>query len=226
MRLILAGIAALALTGSLSAQTIAWNFTDLNGTFDTGTPVNWTVSGITIGNSFGNVTTPINGQSVSSGYTTASGTGNIGNANNTAGFSLSSPYYEFTITPDSGFALSLNDLDFGARSTGTGAQAYSIRWSFDSFGTEIAGGSIANNSTWSFKDNSFASLTAPVDTPVTVRIYAYGGTGSPSSGTINNRLDDIALNVTATSAIPEPAGAALMGLSGMGVVFMRRRKVA
>jgi PEP-CTERM motif len=212
------------LAGSVSeAAVIGWNFTDDDAVFDTGTPVNFTISPFSIGNTFGTVADPVNPTSASTGYTGASGTGNIGNAVNIGALNAAtSAFYSVTITPTSGFSIQLSDLDFGTRSTATGPQGFALRSSADGFVTDILTGTIANNSTWSLKDNTFGTFTGPLGVAVEFRLYAFGGTGSPTSGTINSRLDDISFSV---DAVPEPS-AVLALLGGAGVISLLRRRTS
>jgi hypothetical protein len=208
------------------AGVITFNFTDLDANADTGTPVsNLAVGPITIGNSLGTVSAPVNTTSASSGYTGASGTGNIGNAVRIGALDTStSSFYSIVFTPDSGFAVSLSDFDFGTRSTATGPQAYVVRTSIDGFAADVTTGTIANNSSWAFKDNSLTTATGAIGTPVEVRLYTYNGAGSAQSGTQNNRLDDISIAVSATSEAPTPEpGSAAILLAGGVMTALRRR---
>lgn len=219
-------LAALLAASSAVAQTVTlgWNFSDDNAIVDTGTPINFSLTALSIGNTFGTVTDSVTSVSVSSGYTGASGTFNIGNAVALGAFNAAtSAYYELTFTPSAGFAIQLVDFDFGTRSTATGPQVYTLATSADAFGSAVTTGAIANNSVWSFKDNTFVSVTGSVDTALTVRLYTSGGAGSPASGTINSRLDDLSIQVAAV-AIPEPSTyAALLGAATLGLVVWRRR---
>jgi hypothetical protein len=184
------------------------------------------VTTMTIGNTFGTITATNPGTaSPSSGYAGASGQFNFGNACNVGAFTNgASPFYQVTLTPDSGFAVSLTGLTFGTRSTSTGPQAYTLRSSSDNYGTEIVGGTIANDSTWSLKNHTFTSPTFAVNEVVTLRVYTFGGTGLPNSGTINNRIDDFTLTVQGVNPVPEPA--TVLGLAAVGLIsarFARRR---
>lgn len=186
------------------AQTVVgWNFTAGTGASSSGTPANVTVGSFSIGNSFGTVSAPFSTTSASSGYTGASGTGNIGNAVAVTGNSTynsgTSPYYAVTFTPTAGYSLQFTKFDFGTRSTGTGPQAYALYSSVDNYASPVFTGTIANNSTWTLKTSSAFTLNGTSGTAVTLRLYVYGGAGSPSSGTINSRLDDIAITVNALS---------------------------
>jgi 2',3'-cyclic-nucleotide 2'-phosphodiesterase (5'-nucleotidase family) len=182
------------------SATIGWNFTDLNAAFDTGTPDNFSVGGMSIANSFGTVATPIAATSVSGSYTGASGGGNIGNAVNNATFSTAtSPYTTVTFTPAAGYSLQISHCDFGMRSTATGATLYALYSSVDNYTTPVMTGSNAANSTWTLKTNAAFTLNGATDTPITLRLYTYGGASNAGSGTINTRLDDIAITVAAVA---------------------------
>jgi len=212
------------------AAVVGYNFTDADAAADTGVPVaNLTVGAITLGNSLGTVTTPVNSTSASSGYTGASGTGNVGNAVKTGALdTTTSSFYSIVFTPDAGFAVSLTDFDFGMRSTATGPQAYSLRTSIDNFATDVMTGTIANNSTWVFKDNTVTPTVGVLGTPVEVRLYTYNGTGAAANGTENNRVDDISIAVSATpdGSVPEPGSAAVLLAGGLMTALRRRRRSA
>jgi len=211
-------ISALAAVSS-QAATLIWNFTDDNATFDVGTPVDFTISPLSVGNSLGTVADPVNSTSSSSGYTGSTGTGNIGNAYSTGSLSTARGYIEFTVTPSAGFTFSLSDMDFGARSTSTGPQGYALRSSADSYATDIFSVTVANNSVWTLKDNTFTAFESAVaGEAVTFRLFGYNGTGSPGNNTINGRIDDISLTIT---AVPEPSAAFL---GGLGVLCLLRRR--
>jgi hypothetical protein len=108
---------------------------------------------------------------------------------------------EFTITPALGYKMALSQISFAARSTGTGAATWSLRSNKDDYATDIATNTIATNSTWAL--TSASGLTFENEETTTFRIYLYGGSGSPATGTINTRLDDIRLSIKAETL---PAG--------------------
>jgi hypothetical protein len=160
-----------------------------------------TVSAISQGNNNG-TTTLITNSSASSGYTGASGTYNAGAAARTGVLNTAasgSAYFEFTVTPAAGNAFILTGISFGARSTSTGPQAYTLRSSLDGYATSIATGTIANTSAWALKSNNSLAVSSAAGAAITFRLYGYNGTGSASAGTANWRVDDITLTGSANA---------------------------
>lgn len=213
--------------GALSAQTLIYDFTGAATGAPTGSISNITFSNATSNNNLGTVATPVNGTSASSGYAGSSGTNNIGAAARAGVLDITtgtgSAYIEFTMTPSASFALTLQSISFGERSTGTGPQLVTIRTSLDGFATDLASAAVANTSTWTLQSPTFAPISGGLDQPITIRLYGSNGVGSPTSGTINFRLDDISVGAT-SGAIPEPSTVAL-GLAGLaGLVALRRRR--
>ena len=152
------------------------------------------ISPITSGNNNG-ITTLITNASASSGYTGFSGTFNAGVAARIGALSTitsGSAYFQFTITPNVGNAITITGINFGSRSTTTGPKSYSIRSSIDNYATNIATGTLTNTSTWALKLNN-VNISAGLGAPITFRIYGYNGTGSNIANTANWRIDDIAV---------------------------------
>ena len=122
-----------------------------------------------------------------------SGLYNVGITAYNVGFNpMSSAYYQFTITPDAGYQVTLSDLSFGSRSTSSGPTELAIRTSADGFVNNIATLSPSANSAWVLQTPSFTPITS--STPLTVRIYGYvpGGSGSVgTTGAANWRIDDV-----------------------------------
>jgi autotransporter-associated beta strand protein len=184
------------------AGDLYWNMTT-SGTVTSVTGVaNLTVGALGIGNT---TTTPSNAYSTttaSSVYTfQLNGTTATASGGNNAGISAiagalstaSSAYYQVTLSAATGYTFSLSSIGFGARSTSTGPQNYTLRSSVDSYaGDLITPGTIANTSTWAYRGP--ASVTSS-GTSVTYRLYGYGGTGSQTF-----RIDDLVLGVTTSAA--------------------------
>lgn len=214
---------------SANGAVVTWNF----GTAapSAGLPVTGlTVGDVTRGNNNG-TTTLLTTSSVSSGYAGASGTSNAGAAARVGALSTASngsAYFEFTLTADFGYTFSLTDISFGTRSTSTGPQAYAWRSDADSYATDLASGSIANNSTWSLKSNTGLVSQSSNGGSITYRLFGYAGTGNPATGTANWRIDDLSLTVVATPVpVPEPETyAAVAGAGLVGFAFWRRARRA
>jgi hypothetical protein len=152
------------------------------------------ISPITSGNNNG-TTTLITNTSASSTYTGASGTYNAGAAARVGALSTTtsgSAYFQFTITPNVGNAITVTGINFGSRSTTTGPKSYSIKSSIDNYATNIATGTLTNTSAWALKLNN-VNISAGLGAPITFRIYGYNGTGSNIANTANWRIDDIAV---------------------------------
>lgn len=196
------------LTVSTSSD-LYWNFSAGNGVPASGVPSGATVSALTSNNNLGTVSAPFTNASVSSGYTGASGTFNAGAAARVGALNTAadgSAYFEFTITPGLGQQVVVSAFSFGSRSTGTGPQAYAVYSSTNNYATALASGTLLANSSWALQNAAIGTVTGATNTPVTFRIYGYNGAGSPSSGTINWRIDDLKVaTAIVTAAATAPA---------------------
>jgi len=154
------------------------------------------VGALAQGNNLG-TTTFITNTSASSGYTGATGTYNAGVTARTGVLNTAasgSAYFEFTLVPSSGNAISLSGISFASRGTSTGPLAYTVRSSLDGYTNDLAVGTLLNTSVWSVYNTTSMSLNASVGIAVTVRIYGYNGTGTASSNVANWRIDDLIIN--------------------------------
>jgi hypothetical protein len=181
----------------MSAQAqVRWNFTDGDAVADQ------TIANLantpTITRVNGGASTLVDSTSPSN-YAGASGTNNI-QAGAVAGAlnPASSTYFEFTLSPNAGFAINATGLQLGSRATSTGPTTITLRSSIDGFVADLAIVSQAADSTWRLLTLPGFNITGDTGVPVTFRIYGSGGT-SASAG--NWRVDDITLTAT---AIPEP----------------------
>ena len=195
-----------------AVDVVMWNFSDLNGTFDSSPPTGFAVSALTAVNS----SIAFNATSPSSGYTGATGGGNAAVSAVLGGFNVStSTYYTFTLTPNAGFSIDTTAFSFGSRSTASGPVLLTLRSSVDGFSTDVASAVAANDSSWSLF--SFViNVSGHTDTAVEFRLYGSGGSATAS----NWRIDD--LSVTAT-AIPEPATYMLFGVGLLACAQRFRR---
>ncbi len=200
--------AALAVTAAAPA-TIFWDFATADPTG--GIPVGVTGGTVSQGNNNG-TTALLTTTSASSGYTGATGTNNAGAAarigalNRAAG---GSAYFEFTFTPPAGRQFVVTGLSFGARSTGTGPQAFSVFTSVDNYAAPVAtsaGLAPLNDSAWRLLAPAFAGATGAPGAAVTFRIYGHGGAGAASANTANWRIDDLKLTAGLLAVAPVPPG--------------------
>ncbi len=197
---LMALIALFAFNDAKSQTTYTWNFTTASAT--SGSNSNLTVDTFKQVNNSG-TTVPRTNASVSSGYSGASGTFNIGAAIKGGGFSASTTtYFELTITPASGYNAQITGLTFGRRCTSTGAQRYTVKTSKDNYVDSLASDTISANSGWALESPAVKSVTSATGTALTLRIYLYNGTGATS--TANTRLDDISLTVNVSLAEAAP----------------------
>lgn len=186
---------------AISRAQIIWDFS--TATPLSGTPAGVTVSAVSQGNNNG--TTPLlTTTSASSGYTGASGGNNAGAAANIGAFRPdTTTYFEWTLTPATGISITVSQINFGSRSTGTGPQAYDIRTNLDNFATAAATGPLTNNSTYALITNAL-SISGAAGQAITFRIYAYNGTGNASKNTANWRIDDLSVTAATSGSIPVP----------------------
>ncbi len=184
---------------SLRGQAqVTWNMgtgATANASPSSGLPVaNLSVSTVTTGNN--SVSSLLQSVSVSSGYTGASGSYNAAAIARTGAFSLTnSAYFELTLTPASGYQVTVSSISFGARSTKTGPARFSVRSNKDLYAGNLAGGGLVANNIWVRKALTNLGLTSATGTPLTIRIYGYDGIGNnPSSA--NWRIDDLSLGLS------------------------------
>jgi hypothetical protein len=186
--------------------TATWNFNTVNPTTVPSQGV--TISAISRGNNNGTSNLFIDNSSVSNNYSTATGSFNGGIAARNGALVLNleqaagvgSAFFEFAITPTSG-SFTLNGLSFGNRSTSSGPVLFTLRSSIDNYATDIQAGNMSNNGVWSLKELTGLSSTSAQ--AVTYRIYGYNGSSS-SANTTNWRIDDLTLNISATTSTEVP----------------------
>jgi hypothetical protein len=210
---------------SSAAIVAEWNTSGFSGT-ETTIPSSKVVTGITV--------TPIG---IGTELTTSTGGGGLNTTSwSTALNGNSGNYYGFSITVGDDYELALTTWEFTARSSNTGPGNFAIRYSGNSYASNIATFSTSGssygivslnlssvgilvNGTYEFRvglvDSTQSDGVGTVDAAGTHRIMNYGSTSStPSSDPIN-------LNGT-VSAVPEPTSA-LLGSLGLLALLRRRR---
>ena len=230
MTLMAAGVCAAVVAQAANAGMVYWNMETASSTSNNIS--NLTVGSLTQGNNFGtttmlSTTSPssvytFNLNGVTTNYSAANNAGAAARTGVLATGTSGSAYFEFTLTAGAGYTGSLTAIGFGTRSTSTGPVSFTLRSSADSYGSDLATASGSTTSTWSYKTATLTNAASlGQSTAVTFRLFGYGGTGTPTSGTANWRIDDMTLTGS-TAAIPAPGCVALVGLAGM--VASRRRR--
>lgn len=182
---------------SATSGVVTWNFATAAPSSTTSTGI--TISNLSQGNNNG-PTTLITSTSPSN-YVGASGTFNAGAAVFVAPLNTaSSTYFEFTVTPQASFDVSLTGLSFGSRSTNTGPQAYTLLSSVDGFTNPVATGTFVNNSVWVLH-NPTLLINPTSNAPIVFRLYGHSGAGVPGLGSANWRIDDLNLTLTVTPGL-------------------------
>lgn len=204
-----------------AVTTITWNFTT-NGAPSSALPAGVTGGTVTQGNNNGTTSFP-DGVTASSGYTGASGSGNLGLAARVGALNTGtngSAFATFTLTPEAGRRIVVSAISFAARRSNTGPQAWALYSSADNYATALATGAIPTASTWVLFTPTFSAVNSALGTPVTFRIYGYNGSGSAQVNTANFRLDDLAVSLavqTAPSVTTPPATQTVV--AGTSVTF-------
>lgn len=143
-------------------------------------------------------------------------------------------YFEFSVAPTAGFAVSLHAIEFSAGRTGTGPRQFVVRSDADLFATNLAATasgplSVVGGDTFQFPDNAATNLLAgqsvalsglgftQLATARTFRLYAFNAEGAGQF-----RLDDVSIHGT-VNALPDSLNVAA-GLAGlMALAHLRRR---
>ncbi len=132
-------------------------------------------------------------------------------------------YFSFSITPESGYALSLTSLILDEQRSGTGIRNWSVRSSLDSFSSDLATFSVPDNT--SLRSDQTTTLGgAFTDLPSSIEFRIYGYNAEGSAGTW--RLDNVRVNGSLTSAavsVPESLPTGFSSLAVCGFVFFSRK---
>jgi Family of unknown function (DUF5689)/Secretion system C-terminal sorting domain/Endonuclease/Exonuclease/phosphatase family len=179
-QLLCAGVLLFSLNFSFAQINLAtWTFENVATV--TTKAANITASDVTL--STGTITYPnsVSGQAISGSSWSTSST--------------LTKYFQFTITPDASFSISLSDITFDSQVSATGPTAWALRSSVDGYAANLATG--ANPTALASQTANLGTAIQNKTTAVTFRLYGYSAS---STGTF--RIDDLKINGTATTTSP------------------------
>jgi hypothetical protein len=104
-----------------------------------------------------------------------------------------STYFEFEVTPSTGYIFSLDKISLFSRSTSTGPGTITIHTSADNFATALATQTLTPSSVATYLPFTFTlpAVNNAGDSTLKIRIYGSNANGNPAANTVNWRLDDI-----------------------------------
>jgi hypothetical protein len=108
----------------------------------------------------------------------------------------STKYFEFTLTPNSGFQINFENFVYTGQASGTGPTTALFRSSIDNFSTNIGSPTIAG-ATISIATMQFQNISSAI----TFRIYGFGASGAGGTFSIN----DFTFSGTVTPLCTPPA---------------------
>jgi endonuclease YncB( thermonuclease family) len=202
------------------AGTDAGNYTL---TQPTGLTANITQPAILMWNTFGNLGTEstepssYNNPNVAAasmsinGITLPTNPNRLGGSNWALATRDTNKYYEFTVTPNSGYQFTPSSFNFIWDRSGTGPNTLSIRSSIDNYASDIVvitgvAGNLSN-----FNSINVSSL-ANIQSTTTFRVYAYGATGTAGTGGFDSsaNINNVIL-FGSTSLITGPTASVING---------------
>lgn len=164
-------------------QIAAWDLTSATATATT-TDSNLTASAISVVPS-----TKVN-------YQTSPGDIYCGTWPTSATFSATGKYWQFSITPNPDFEVTISSLTFKSGCTSTGPQKLQMQYSLDSFASAgtVALGESPNTNTSSLTQFTLTVLPPTTSSTITFRIWGYG-----ALSTGNFRLNNVVINGSVVS---------------------------
>jgi hypothetical protein len=167
------------------------------------------------------------------GVTASAATGSISSSAWSTGALDLTDYYQFTLTPDPGATLNVDQIIFSERRSATGIRDIVVRSSLDSFTADLFNVNVPDETLTRQQTVNLGVAFDSLTSDVTFRIYGFtaeaaGGTwrlGVAGGADNPNSLPSTLVVNGSVSAVPEPASWVLIGLSVAGVgVYSRRIK--
>jgi hypothetical protein len=156
--------------------------------------------------------------------------GNLGSLNsysasgwNSNSLSSLQSFFQFQVTPKAANAVTLAQIMFDQRRSGSGPKNWVLRSSLDAFGTNLINSATPLADAWN-KDPVTVTLPSQFENltkGVTFRLYGYDAAGSTGTW----RLDNVSIEGTvspAASAVPTPA--AIPAIVAFVVSLWRKRR--
>ena len=106
-------------------------------------------------------------------------------------------YFALTLTPTSGSVIDFTSLSISLQRSGTGPTSFSVRSSLDSYGTDIATGTLSGTAAVTYTVDLSATTFNAISSAITFEVFEYGGSSTAGTGSIN----DFAF----IGSVPEPA---------------------
>ena len=140
-------------------------------------------------------------------------------------------FIEFTVNANPGATLNLTDLTFDFGRAGNGTNDFALRSSVDGFANDVFFGDQAASTDQAGVLAPGSTLGQSVDltgadfqglSNITFRI-AIDDRQSNTGGASATIFDDIILNGTVVTAVPEPSSLAVLGLGALGLLIRRRK---
>jgi hypothetical protein len=119
-------------------------------------------------------------------------------------------YFEFTITPNSGYQVSLASFVFTGQASPTGATSVALRSSADSYATDI-GSATVTGTTISLSASKYQNLSQAI----TFRLYAWGASSSGGTFSVNDFSFNGTVGVVSSSAPTITSSNAFSGTVGV-----------
>jgi hypothetical protein len=140
------------------------------------------------------------------GLSSASGAGTFSASGWSTGTLDAQDYFAFSLTPESGWDMSLSQLSLDERRSATGIRAWSVRSSLDAFSSDLGYFEVPDDADTRVGQTTLLGLAFDhLESGVEFRVYGFGA----ESGSGTWRIDNVTLQGE-ISAVPEPAEYALV----------------